>query len=98
MGVFAIDKLGTALAELIGCEEELIKNEEASPRTGYVSVGEGWGDVTDVAEKLPGWKAAGLLKIKEVKEEFVTIFMAEYGRLMGLVSFPFYFSRYASSH
>lgn len=87
MGVFAVDKLGQSLAPLIGAEESIAKAENSASRTGYVEVAQGWGEDHS---KLAGFKEAGLLRVEEVKGDFVSIFMAEYTRLMRLVrsSFP----------
>lgn len=79
MGVFAVDKLGQSLAPLIGAEESVAKGESSAPRSGYVEVQQGWGEDHS---KLAAFKEAGLLRVEEVKADFVVIFMAEYTRLM----------------
>lgn len=85
MGVFAVQKLGDALAELIGCEEDIAKAEEGSSRIGYVQADEAWGEGGEATGCMEGWRAKGLEKVEEVKSEFVEVFTAEYTRLMRLV-------------
>ncbi|KDE03092.1 hypothetical protein MVLG_06389 [Microbotryum lychnidis-dioicae p1A1 Lamole] len=77
MGLFAITKLGTALAELIGAESSLT----TEGMSGYVQAEKGWGEDES---KMEGWRKLGNEKVEAVKTDFVTIFMAEYTRLMRL--------------
>ncbi|KAL8293526.1 hypothetical protein RQP46_000227 [Phenoliferia psychrophenolica] len=83
MGIFAVQKLGNAMAELIGCEEDL-ENSESSPATGFLEVDEGWGEGGQLAGWMDGWKKVGLERVEEVKAEFQVIFKDEYTRLMRL--------------
>lgn len=84
MGLFAIRKLTSALAELIGCEEDLA----ASSTTGskYTTAEKGWAEVGESAGKMESWKEEGLEKAELVEKEFFDVFMEEYKRLMRLVS------------
>ncbi|SCZ87771.1 BZ3500_MvSof-1268-A1-R1_Chr2-3g05239 [Microbotryum saponariae] len=79
MGLFAITKLGTALAELIGAES----SSTTGGLSGYVQAEKGWGEDES---KMEEWRKLGNAKVEAVKTDFVTIFMAEYTRLMRLVS------------
>ncbi|GAA5952039.1 hypothetical protein JCM21900_006230 [Sporobolomyces salmonicolor] len=81
MGVFAIQKLGDALAELIGCEVEMAETAEDA---GFVEADEGWGEGAEQAGWLPGWRKRGLEEVDKIKEGFVEVFKAEYLRLMRL--------------
>ncbi|GAA5920266.1 hypothetical protein JCM1841_003007 [Sporobolomyces salmonicolor] len=81
MGVFAIQKLGDALAELIGCEVEMAETAEDA---GFVEADEGWGEGAEQAGWLPGWRKKGLEEVDKIKEGFVEVFKAEYLRLMRL--------------
>jgi len=82
MGVYAIDKLGDALAPLIGKEVELAKTAEG---TGYVEAGQGWTGPDDEEEvNLEEWTKAGKSQMARIKEEFVDHFKVEYSRLMRL--------------
>lgn len=85
MGVFAVQKLGTALAELIGCEEDL-ENSDSSPASGYLEVEADWGEGGKMAGWMDGWRKVGMERVEEVKAEFQVVFRAEYTRLMRLVS------------
>ncbi|GAA5911580.1 hypothetical protein JCM5296_005254 [Sporobolomyces johnsonii] len=81
MGVFAIQKLGDALAELIGCEVEMAESDEG---TGFVEADEGWGEGAEQAGWLPGWRKKGLEEVDKIKDGFVEVFKEEYLRLMRL--------------
>ncbi|GAA5948809.1 hypothetical protein JCM3765_003908 [Sporobolomyces pararoseus] len=82
MGVFAIDKLGDALAPLIGKEVELVKTAEG---TGFVEAQQGWtGDEDSEEVNLEEWSKIGKEQISQVKEEFIDHFKKEYSRLMRL--------------
>jgi uncharacterized protein YdiU (UPF0061 family) len=83
MGVFAIDKLGRALSEMIGYEASLAQADPS--RTGYVVAGKAWGEEGEKDGKMAEWKKDGLEKVEDVKKEFVAVFTAEYTRLMRLV-------------
>lgn len=82
MGMFAVSKLADALAELIGCELDVAKQQSS----GFVEVDEGWGEGGVEAGWMDGWRKAGLEKLEEVKGEFISTFTDEYTRLMRLVS------------
>lgn len=88
MGLFAITKLGTSLAELIGCELDILATEEGAGKKGYVEVDEAWGEGGEAAGWMAGWKEKGMAKLEEVKKEFVEVFQDEYVRLVRLVSDP----------
>ncbi|GAA6059981.1 hypothetical protein JCM10212_001330 [Sporobolomyces blumeae] len=82
MGVFAIDKLGTALAPLIGHEVELASKTDG---TGYVEAREGWAGPEDDQEvNIEEWTKLAQPLIDPVKESFVGHFKDEYSRLMRL--------------
>lgn len=82
MGVYAIDKLGDALAPLIGKEVELAKTTEG---TGYVEASQGWSGPDDEEEvNLEEWTKVGKSQMAQIKEEFVDHFKVEYSRLMRL--------------
>ncbi|KAK4703120.1 hypothetical protein P7C70_g3098, partial [Phenoliferia sp. Uapishka_3] len=83
MGVFAIQKLGTALAELIGCEED-ISSAESTPSHGFVEVDAEWGEGGKLAGWMDGWKKVGMERVEEVKSDFQGIFKEEYMKLMRL--------------
>ncbi|SCV75009.1 BQ2448_8038 [Microbotryum intermedium] len=77
MGLFAITKLGTAMAELIGAET----SSANAKSLGFVEAEKGWGQDEG---KMEEWCKLGNEKVDAVKTDFVTIFMAEYTRLMRL--------------
>ncbi|KAK4049153.1 hypothetical protein OIV83_004327 [Microbotryomycetes sp. JL201] len=81
MGVFAITKLGDALAELIGCELDL---EETGAKEGFVHADEGWGRDGIERNVMQDWRKAGLEQVEAVKSGFVETFTQEYTRLMRL--------------
>jgi len=82
MGVYAIDKLGDALAPLIGKEVELAKTAEGS---GYVEAQQGWtGDEDSEEVNLEQWSKVGKEQVAQIKEEFIEHFKKEYSRLMRL--------------
>jgi len=82
MGVYAIDKLGDALAPLIGKEVELAKTAEG---TSYVEASQGWIGPEDEEEvNLEEWTKVGKSEMARIKEEFVDHFKGEYSRLMRL--------------
>lgn len=70
MGAFAVGKLGDALSELLGAEEE-----------GKGGVQEGWAKQADNAQ-LNRWRKRGLEIVGEVKQDFTKILVEEYRRLM----------------
>ncbi|KAM0786493.1 hypothetical protein ACM66B_001951 [Microbotryomycetes sp. NB124-2] len=82
MGVFAITKLGDALAELIGCELDIEKSGQSSDE--YVQVGEGWGKDGVERGVMQEWRKAGLDALEAVKSQFVDTFTQEYTRLTRL--------------
>lgn len=83
MGVYAIDKLGDALAPLIGKEVELANN--TSGEQGFVEAGPGWtGDADSEEVNLEEWTRVGKARVDQVKAEFVDHFKLEYSRLMRL--------------
>lgn len=84
MGVYAVQKLGIALAELIGCEEDLA-NLASTAATGYVEVDVDWAEGGDIAGWMDGWRKVGMERVEEVKLEFQKIFTDEYTSLMRLV-------------
>lgn len=82
MGIYAIDKLGEALAPLIGKEVDMAKT---SAGTGYIEAGQGWtGDDDSEEVNLEEWTKIGKAQVASVKEEFVEHFKLEYSRLMRL--------------
>ncbi|GAA6011775.1 hypothetical protein JCM10207_004240 [Rhodosporidiobolus poonsookiae] len=81
MMLFAIHKLGDALAELIGCELELAEKADGS---GFVEVEEGWAEGAEEAGWTKTWREEGMKEVEKVKEEFITVFKGEYERLMRL--------------
>lgn len=82
MGVYAIDKLGDALAPLIGKEIEMSNTAEG---TGFVEAQQGWtGDADSEEVNLEEWTKEGKQHVARIKEEFVEHFKAEYSRLMRL--------------
>ncbi|GAA5895744.1 Fmp40p [Sporobolomyces salmoneus] len=82
MGVFAIDKLGAALAPLIGKEVELAKTADG---TGYVEASQGWtGDEDSEEVNIEEYSKVGKQQVEQIKEEFVGHFKKEYSRLMRL--------------
>lgn len=88
MMMFAVGKLADSLAELIGCELDLAKQQDGQ---GYVEVDEGWGETGVENGKMAGWRKAGLEKLEGVKDDFVTSFTDEYTRLMRLVRILLHF-------
>ncbi|GAA5926797.1 Fmp40p [Sporobolomyces koalae] len=83
MGVYAIDKLGDALAPLIGKEVELA--QEAKGNSGFVEAEHGWtGDEDSEDVNLEQWTKVGKQHVATVKDEFVEHFKTEYSRLMRL--------------
>ncbi|GEM08827.1 UPF0061 family protein [Rhodotorula toruloides] len=80
MMLFAVHKLGEALAELIGCEVELAEKDKDG--SGFVEAQKGWAEVgKSVMER---WKERGTEEVNQVKADFVEIFRAEYQRQMRL--------------
>jgi serine/tyrosine/threonine adenylyltransferase len=75
MGVYAVRKLGEALHDLIGAEEELQGGQ----------VGEGWGDLGSEEGKMENWRKAGLEIVEEACKDFTTVFSDEYRRLLAKV-------------
>ncbi|KAK4046474.1 hypothetical protein OIO90_006558 [Microbotryomycetes sp. JL221] len=85
MGVFAIEKLGDALAELIGCELEIEQQQGTNAGlTAFVEVGEDWAKAASDSNAMNGWRQAGLKQLEGVKDDFVSVFTNEYTRLMRL--------------
>lgn len=78
IGIDAVYKFGSALAELIGCELELA--EKGS--TGVAEASQGW--ATD-PQKLESWQATGRKVVEEIASEFMAVHIAEYKRLMAKV-------------
>ncbi|GJN90035.1 hypothetical protein Rhopal_003032-T1 [Rhodotorula paludigena] len=83
MMVFAINKLGEALAELIGCELELAERDGGADE-GLVEAPEGWAGEGEGSAEMKRWKEEGMEAVGEVKKEFVETFKREYERLMRL--------------
>lgn len=89
MGLFAISKLGTALVEVIGCEEH-IANEVAGDggRKELVEVPAGWAFSQNThavnKTKLEEYRVAGEPVIQSIKQDFTKHFIDEYTRLMRL--------------
>lgn len=77
IGHEAVHRLGTALAELIGCELELAGTGEKiaeAPR--------GW---ADDASKLDAWKETGDKVVQEIASEFMGTYIQTYRDLMAKV-------------
>ncbi|GAA5999623.1 Fmp40p [Rhodotorula paludigena] len=83
MMVFAINKLGEALAELIGCELELAERDGGADK-GLVEAPEGWAGEGEGSAEMKRWKEEGMEAVGEVKKDFVETFKREYERLMRL--------------
>ncbi|GAA5825179.1 hypothetical protein JCM11251_006131 [Rhodosporidiobolus azoricus] len=81
MMLFAVHKLGDALAELIGHETELTKQVEGD---GFVKAVDGWAEGVEDTEQWKEWREVGSKEIEKVKGDFVKIFKQEYERLMRL--------------
>ncbi|GAA5889466.1 hypothetical protein JCM6882_007038 [Rhodosporidiobolus microsporus] len=81
MMLFAVHKLGDAIAELIGHEVELAEKAEGS---GFVEAADGWAEGAEEVGELKEWREKGLKEVEKVKGDFVKIFKAEYERLMRL--------------
>ena len=82
MGLFAISKLGAALAELIGCEEHLAdQSGPGATSAGLVEVPAGW---AEDRSKLAEYAKAAEPVIQSIKQDFTKHFMDEYTRLMRL--------------
>jgi uncharacterized protein YdiU (UPF0061 family) len=80
IGAEAVQRLGAALSELIGCELEMAE------KTGDDNVAiaqEGW--ASDVS-KHTGWTEKAAPVIEDISSEFMGVFIAEYRKLMGAVS------------
>lgn len=75
--VEAIQRLGSALAELIGYELEL-----AGSGRMVASAQRGWATETS---KLEGWRSQGLKVVEEVATEFTGLYVQEYKTLMAKV-------------
>lgn len=73
MGVFAVEKLGEALAELIGAESQT-----------STELPEDW---ASDSEKLDEWRKDGLAIVEEFKTEFTRIFTEEFRRLLRKVRY-----------
>lgn len=81
MMLFAVHKLGEALAELIGCEVEMA--EKGKDGSGFVEAQKGWAEGGKA--EMERWKERGTEEVNKVKADFVEIFRAEYQRQMRLV-------------
>lgn len=82
MMLFAVDKLGQAVAELIGHEVELAEQQGEGEGAEWVSAPDGWAGEGEGTEEMKRWKERGMAEVAKVKERFVGIFRAEYERLM----------------
>ncbi|GAA5991094.1 hypothetical protein JCM10908_006535 [Rhodotorula pacifica] len=82
MVLFAMQKLGEAMSELIGAEVELAEKDASG--SSFVEVPEGWASSGDGSEEMKRWKEMGLKEVDKVKNDFVQIFRDEYERLMRL--------------
>lgn len=81
MMLFAVHKLGEALAELIGCEVELAQKDKDG--SGFIEAPKGWAD--GEKSQMERWKVRGTEEVNKVKADFVEIFRTEYQRQMRLV-------------
>ncbi len=87
MGLFAVSKLGNALAKLINCQEAIGTQAAKDVDTGVtgsaelMEVAEGW--AADRA-KLGQYKTAAKAVIQLIKQDFTKHFMDEYTRLTRL--------------
>ncbi|GAA5864887.1 hypothetical protein JCM8547_009261 [Rhodosporidiobolus lusitaniae] len=81
MMLFAVHKLGAALAELIGYEVELAEKTDG---TGFVEAEDGWAEGAEEAGWLKSWADRGMEEVNTIKADFTQIFRAEYERLMRL--------------
>ncbi|GAA6028772.1 hypothetical protein JCM8097_007387 [Rhodosporidiobolus ruineniae] len=79
MMLFAIAKLGDAIAELVGHE---VEKAASAAGDGFVEAADGWADV-DKAQ-MEEWRDKGLEELEKVKADFVKEFKQEYERLMRL--------------
>lgn len=96
MVLFAIQKLGEAMSELIGAEVELAGKDAEG--TSFVEVAQGWAGDEEGSEEMKRWREAGLKEVDKVKNDFIQVFRDEYERLMRLVRFfynPHKRTRYA---
>lgn len=78
IGHEAVHRLGTALAEMIGCELEIAEkgdNIAEAPR--------GW---AKDESKLEAWKEAGEKVVQEIASEFMGTYIQTYRNLMAKVS------------
>lgn len=67
MGNFAVQKLGTALAPVIGCEEELA--QVLGDQSGFVEASKGWAERDETTDK---WRTVGEEGSSEARKEMVT--------------------------
>ncbi|GAA5982509.1 hypothetical protein JCM11641_006139 [Rhodosporidiobolus odoratus] len=81
MMLFAIHKLGDAIAELVGHELELVEQVEGE---GVVEASEGWAEGAEEAGWSKTWREKGMAELEKVKADFVATFKEEYVRLMRL--------------
>lgn len=95
MVLFAIQKLGEAMSELIGAEVELA--EKDAEGTSFVEVPPGWAGDEDGSEEMKRWREAGLKEVDKVKNDFIQIFRDEYEGLMRLVRLDSFLSEDALS-
>ncbi|GAA5860929.1 hypothetical protein JCM3774_003191 [Rhodotorula dairenensis] len=82
MVLFAVQKLGEAMSELIGAEVELA--EKDADGSSFVEVPEGWAGSEEGSDEMKRWREAGLQEVEKVKADFIQIFRDEYERLMRL--------------
>ena len=83
MVLFAIQKLGEAMSELIGAEVELA--EKDAEGISFIEVAQGWVGDEEGSEEMKRWREAGLKEVDKVKNDFIQVFRDEYERLMRLV-------------
>ncbi|BGP17618.1 hypothetical protein JCM10213_001269 [Rhodosporidiobolus nylandii] len=81
MMLFAVHKLGDAIAELIGHE---VEEAETADGTGFVEAQEGWAEGAEEAGWTKTWREKGMAEVEKVKGDFVAVFKEEYIRLMRL--------------
>lgn len=77
IGHEAVHRLGTALAEIIGCELELAEKADS-----IVEAPRGW---ANDESKLEAWKDAGEKVVQEIASEFMGTYVQTYRSLMAKV-------------
>lgn len=80
IGVEAVHRLGTALAEMIGCELELAKDGDT-----IAEAPKGW---ANDESKLEAWRDAGEHVVQEIATEFMGTYIQDYRQLMAKVRTP----------